>query len=258
MSRIHHPKLLISWNVNGLRAVLQKGFADFVENTQPDVLCLQEVKAEADQIEDMAWADGYEVFWNSAKKKGYSGTVVLSKAKPLSVANGIGIDEHDQEGRVLTLDFPEFHVVNVYTPNSQSGLKRLDYRQQWDKDFCAYLKYLEKTKPVLCCGDLNVAHKEIDLSNPKSNRKNPGFTEEERAGFDKLVAEGFIDSFREFNQEPSQYSWWSYRSGARARNVGWRIDYWLASASLKQSLKGAAILSHVLGSDHCPVQLVLK
>ncbi len=258
MSRIRNPKSLISWNVNGLRAVLQKDFAAFVKEANPDVLCLQEVKAQADQIEDMSWADGYEAFWNSAVKKGYSGTLVLTKAKPLKVTSGMGIDEHDQEGRIVTVEFEKFQLVNVYTPNSQNGLKRLDYRQQWDKDFCAYLKHLEKGKPVLCCGDLNVAHQEIDLANPKSNRKNAGFTDEERAGFDRLVENGFVDSFREFNQEPAQYSWWSYRSGARARNVGWRIDYWLASEALKGSLKGAAILSDVLGSDHCPVQLVLK
>lgn len=259
MSQSHRRHTsLISWNVNGLRAVLNKGFAEFVQDAAPDVLCLQEVKALAGQIEDLSWAEGYQLFWNPAVKSGYAGTLVLTRKKPLNVSNGMGIDEHDQEGRVQTLEFPKYHLVNVYTPNSQRGLKRLEYRQQWDRDFQAYLKHLEKTKPVVCCGDLNVAHKEIDLANPKSNRKNAGFTDEERAGFDALVEHGFIDTFREFNQDPGHYSWWSYRMGLRARNIGWRLDYWLVSKALQGSLKNAVILDEVIGSDHCPVRLDLK
>ena len=258
MSRKANPSKLISWNVNGLRAVLKKGFGEFLQEASPDVLCLQEIKANPEQIEDMSWAEGYEVLWNPAVKKGYAGTAVLTRVKPLSTANGIGIDDHDQEGRVLTTEFPKFHLVTVYTPNSQSGLKRLDYRQEWDRDFLSYLKHLEKTKPVVFCGDLNVAHKEIDLANPKTNRKNAGFTDEERASFDALIEHGFIDTFREFNQEPHHYTWWSYRFGVRERNIGWRIDYWLTSEVMKSKVKSSTILSHVLGSDHCPVQIELK
>ncbi len=258
MTRKSHPTSLISWNVNGIRAALQKGFADFFRSSSADVICLQEVKALEEQVEDMSWAEGYQIAWNPAVKKGYSGTAILSQVKPLATVHGMGIEEHDQEGRVLTLEFHNFYVVTVYTPNSQHGLKRLDYRQQWDRDFLAFLKHLEKTKPVVVCGDLNVAHKEIDLANPKSNRKNPGFTDEERAGFDALVEHGFIDTFRHFNQEPHQYTWWSYRSGARARNVGWRIDYWLTSEVLRPKLKSSTILNQVMGSDHCPIQIELK
>lgn len=258
MSLKASPTSFISWNVNGLRAVLKKGFAEFFHGCNADVICLQEVKALPDQIEDMSWAEGYEPQWNPAMKKGYSGTAIFTRVKPLSTSLGMGIDEHDQEGRVLTMEFPNFYLVTVYTPNSQAGLKRLDYRQQWDRDFLAYLKHLEKTKPVIFSGDLNVAHKEIDLANPKSNRKNPGFTEEERGAFDTLLEEGFVDTFRHFDDSPNQYSWWSYRSGARERNVGWRLDYWLTSSELVPKLKSASILSEVLGSDHCPVKLEIK
>ena len=258
MPRKAHPSTLVSWNVNGLRAVLQKGLADFVRSTSPDLLCLQEVRAHPGQIEDMTWADGYEVFWNPAAKKGYAGTAVLSRAKPAATANGMGMDEHDREGRVITLEFPKYYVVTVYTPNSQHGLKRLSYRQRWDRDFLAYLKHLEKSKPVMFCGDLNVAHKEIDLAHPESNRRNPGFSDEERTGFDNLVEQGFVDTFRQFNQKPRQYTWWSYRTGARQRNVGWRIDYWLTSACLRAKVKSSTIMSEVLGSDHCPIHIELK
>lgn len=257
MSRKSHPSSLVSWNVNGLRAVLKKGFADFFRESDADIVCLQEVKALSEQVEDQSWAEGYESFWNPAVKKGYSGTAIFTRVKPLATSLGIGIDEHDQEGRVVTMEFPDYHLVTVYTPNAQAALKRLEYRLQWDRDFCAYLKYLEKTKPVLVCGDLNVAHKEIDLANPKTNRKNPGFSDEERASFDTLLDSGFVDTFRQFNQEPHQYSWWSYRSGARARNIGWRIDYWLTSEDLMSQVKSSTILDEVLGSDHCPVRLEL-
>lgn len=257
MSRKSHPSSLVSWNVNGLRAVLKKGFADFFRESDADIVCLQEVKALSEQVEDQSWAEGYESFWNPAVKKGYSGTAIFTRVKPLATSLGIGIDEHDQEGRVVTMEFPDYHLVTVYTPNAQAALKRLEYRLQWDRDFCAYLKYLEKTKPVLVCGDLNVAHKEIDLANPKTNRKNPGFSDEERASFDALLDSGFVDTFRQFNQEPHQYSWWSYRSGARARNIGWRIDYWLTSEDLMSQVKSSTILDEVLGSDHCPVRLEL-
>lgn len=258
MTRKTHPSTLISWNVNGIRAVLRKGFAEFFQEASPDVICLQEVKAHQEQVEDLSWADGYEIAWNPAVKKGYSGTAILSRVKPLATEYGMGIDDHDQEGRVLRLEFPKFHVVTVYTPNAQHGLKRLDYRQQWDRDFLAFLKHLESSKPVLVCGDFNVAHKEIDLANPKSNRQNPGFTDEERAGFDEFLENGFIDTFRHFTPDPHHYTWWSYRAGARARNVGWRIDYWLASQALGSKLKTSTILSEVMGSDHCPVRLELK
>ena len=258
MSRRSHPSSFISWNVNGLRAVLKQDFADFFRDSDADVVCLQEVKALPEQVEDQSWAEGYEIVWNPAVKKGYSGTVILSRIKPVATSMGIGIDEHDQEGRVVTVEFPNYHLVTVYTPNAQAALKRLDYRLKWDRDFCAYLKHLEKTKPVLVCGDFNVAHKEIDLANPKTNRKNPGFSDEERASFDTLMESGFVDAFREFNQEPHQYSWWSYRAGARARNIGWRLDYWLTSEALMPQVKSSTILSEVLGSDHCPVRLDLK
>ena len=259
MSSKKHPLTLISWNVNGLRAILKKDdFSAFLGTEQPDLLCLQETKAHPDQIDDMAWAEGYHCYWNSAVKKGYSSTAILTKVKPLSVVNGLDIEEHDQEGRVITAEFPDFYVVTVYTPNSQNELRRLDYRQRWDRDFLLYLQGLEKKKPVLFNGDLNVAHKEIDLARPKANRRNAGFTDEERAGFDALIEAGFVDTFREFNQEPDQYSWWSYRFGARDKNIGWRLDYWCVSEALKKRLKDAAILQSVMGSDHCPVKLVLK
>ncbi len=250
-------KKLISWNVNGIRAALNKDFAAFFTAEKADLFCLQETKAMQEQV-DLTWLDpSYCHFWNSAEKKGYSGTAVFSKEQPLKVVHGIGHAEHDSEGRVLTLEFPDFHLVNVYTPNAQDGLRRLDYRTQWDRDFLAYLKKLEKKKPVVFCGDLNVAHTEIDLTNPKSNRKNPGFSDEERAGFDNIVAAGFVDTFREFEKGPGHYSWWSYRANARANNVGWRIDYWCVSKALRSRLAQSYIRPEVLGSDHCPVVMHL-
>jgi len=246
---------LVSWNVNGIRAILKKGFIEFVRTMNPDILCLQETKAHPEQV-DMV-LDHYPYhYWNSADKKGYSGTAVFSKIKPLSVTNGIGVDKHDREGRVITLEFPKVFFITVYTPNSQNELRRLDYRtSEWDVDFLEYVQHLEKKKPVIFCGDLNVAHQEIDLANPKSNVGNPGFTPEERASFDRIVKAGFIDTFRVFNKSPGQYSWWSYRTKARDRNVGWRIDYFCASQSLQDYLKRAEILADVHGSDHCPVLL---
>ncbi len=258
MSRSRQPKSLISWNVNGLRAVLQKGFEAFVRESSPDVLCLQEIKALPDQIEDLSWSEGYDSYWNPAEKKGYSGTLVLTKVPPLSTALGMGMTEHDQEGRVITLEFSKHFLVNVYTPNSQNQLRRLPYRRDWNRDFLAYLKSLEKSKPVVVCGDLNVAHTEIDLANPKTNRKNAGFTEEEREDFTTLLESGFVDTFRMFTPDPHHYTWWSYRAGARSRNIGWRIDYWLVSEALRKKVKASEILPEVMGSDHCPVQLTLS
>lgn len=257
MPKSPSPTRLISWNVNGLRAVLGKGLPDFLAEARPEVLCLQEIKAHPEQVDDLSWAKGYEAFWNPAEKKGYSGTAVFTKSSPLSVKMGMDLAEHDKEGRVMTLEFPEWFLVNVYTPNSQAELARLEYRQRWDRDFLAFLKSLEKRKPVIFCGDLNVAHKEIDLANPKTNRRNPGFTDEERAGMDALLAAGFVDTFRLFHPEPGQYTWWSMRSGARARNVGWRIDYWITSEALRPRLKASTIWPHIMGSDHCPVELCL-
>ncbi|MCX6129837.1 MAG: exodeoxyribonuclease III [Proteobacteria bacterium] len=248
---------LISWNVNGLRAVIKKGFEAFVLEENPDIICLQEIKAMADQVDLVL--PGYEAYWNSAEKKGYSGTAVFTRIKPLQVSTGLGISKHDKEGRVLTLEFEKAYLVNVYTPNSQNDLRRLPYRsKEWDRDFLSYVKSLELSKPVIFCGDLNVAHKEIDLANPKGNVGNAGFTPEERLGFDNIIAAGFVDTFRHFNQEPKNYSWWSYRTAARERNVGWRIDYFCVSSQLTPYLKSAAILPHVLGSDHCPVRLEVK
>lgn len=248
---------LMSWNVNGIRAAIKKGFEDFLHEYDPDILCLQETKAEKEQVPlDL---EGFHTYWNSAKRKGYSGTAVFTKIKPLNVHYGMNIEKHDQEGRVITLEFPDFYLVNVYTPNSQAELKRLVYRtESWDRDFLKYVKGLEIKKPVVFCGDLNVAHKEIDLTHPKPNVKNPGFTPEERKSFDHIVSEGFIDTFRYFNQEPEQYSWWSYRAKAREKNVGWRIDYFCVSESLKEKLKNAEIHQSVYGSDHCPVSLTLS
>lgn len=247
---------LISWNVNGLRACVGKGFLDFVKAADADIFCLQETKLQAGQIDlDLP---GYHQYWNYAEKKGYSGTAVFTREEPLSVSYGIGIDEHDHEGRVITLEFPDYYVITVYTPNSQDGLARLDYRMKWEEDFRAYLKKLEETKPVVFCGDLNVAHREIDLKNPGSNRKNAGFTDEERAKFTALTEAGFIDTFRYFYPDlAGAYSWWSYRFHAREKNAGWRIDYFLVSACLKDRLRDAYIYSDVLGSDHCPVGLLL-
>jgi len=247
---------LTSWNVNGLRAVLRKNFLEFLAEEKPDVLCLQETKCTPDDVEQL-WPAAYATFWNSAEKKGYSGTAIFTKTRPMNVTQGIGIAEHDREGRVLTAEFESFFLVNVYVPNSQRELTRLPYRQQWDKDLLKYLKKLERKKPVVWCGDLNVAHTEIDLANPKANAKNHGFTPEERAGFDAFVQAGFVDTFREFEKSGGHYTWWSPMSGARARNVGWRLDYFLTSAALRPRLKSAIILPKVTGSDHCPVGIDL-
>lgn len=248
---------LVSWNVNGIRACVQKGFLEAFKEIDADIFCVQETKMQAGQLElDLA---GYYQYWNYAVKKGYSGTAVFTKKKPLNVVNGIGIEEHDQEGRVITCEFEDFYFVTVYTPNSQDGLKRLDYRMRWEDDFRAYLKKLEASKPVIVTGDMNVAHKEIDLKNPKSNRKNAGFTDEEREKFTQLLDAGFIDTFRYFYPEQEGvYSWWSYRFKAREKNAGWRIDYFCASKALEDRLRDAKILGNVYGSDHCPILLELE
>lgn len=247
----------ISWNVNGLRACVQKGFLDFFHEVDADIFCLQETKLQEGQI-DLDLPNYYQ-YWNYAKKKGYSGTAIFTKKEPINVFYGIGMEEHDMEGRVITLEFENFYFITVYTPNSQSELARLDYRMKWEDDFLSYLKKLEETKPVIFCGDLNVAHKEIDLKNPKTNRKNAGFTDEEREKFSKLLDEGFIDTFRYFYPEQENiYSWWSYRFKAREKNAGWRIDYFCVSKALKERLVDASILTDILGSDHCPVLLEIK
>ncbi|MBO5994160.1 MAG: exodeoxyribonuclease III [Firmicutes bacterium] len=247
---------LISWNVNGLRAVMGKNFMEFFNEIDADCFCLQETKLQEGQIKmDLP---GYYQYWNYADKKGYSGTAIFTKREPLSVTYGIGIDEHDHEGRVITLEFYDFYLITVYTPNSQDELRRLDYRMKWEDDFHAYLKELEKTKPVVFCGDLNVAHQEIDLKNPKTNRRNAGFTDEERSKMTALTEDGFIDTFRFFYPEQVTYSWWSYRFKAREKNVGWRIDYFICSESLKDRLKDAKIHTEVMGSDHCPVELDIE
>ena len=248
---------LISWNVNGLRAVVGKGFVDIFNELDADIFCLQETKLQAGQIElDLP---GYEQYWNYAERKGYSGTAVFTRIHPLSAAYGMGIAEHDTEGRVITLEYDKFYLVNVYTPNSKDGLARLPYRMEWEDDFRAYLKGLEKTKPVVLCGDLNVAHKEIDLKNPKTNRKNAGFSDEEREKMTELLEAGFIDTFRYFYPDKTgEYSWWSYRFNARKNNAGWRIDYFIVSDALKDQLESASIHQEIFGSDHCPVELKLK
>lgn len=248
---------LISWNVNGLRACEGKGFSDFVRTQQPDILCVQETKLQQGQIElDLP---EYEMYWNYAEKKGYSGTALFTKIKPTTVLYGIGVAEHDREGRVITAEYENFYMVTVYTPNSQSELARLSYRMEWEDAFFAYLKRLEEKKPVVFCGDLNVAHQEIDLKNPRTNRRNAGFTDEEREKFGNLLAGGFIDTFRYFypHQENS-YSWWSYRFRAREKNAGWRIDYFLVSDVLRDRLEDALIYADVYGSDHCPVGLEIR
>ena len=247
----------ISWNVNGLRAVAGKGFADIFRDLDADFFCLQETKLQEGQL-DIAF-DGYTSYWNYAEKKGYSGTAIFTRHTPLSVSYGIGIADHDLEGRVITLEMQDFYLVTVYTPNSQDGLKRLDYRMNWEEDFRNYLLRLDQTKPVIVCGDLNVAHQEIDLRNPKTNRKNPGFTDQEREKFTALLNSGFIDTFRHLHPDTTDaYSWWSYRFQARAKNAGWRIDYFVTSQRLAQNINDASILSDIMGSDHCPVQLIIE
>jgi exodeoxyribonuclease-3 len=247
---------LISWNVNGLRACEGKGFSDIFRQMDADFFCLQETKMQQGQL-DLQFP-GYESYWNYAEKKGYSGTAIFTKHHPLSVTYGIGKDEHDHEGRVITLEMPEFYLVCCYTPNSQDGLKRLDYRMQWENDFRAYLMALDQQKPVILCGDLNVAHEEIDLKNPKTNRMNAGFTDQEREQFTLLLNSGFIDSFRTLYPEQVTYSWWSYRFQARQKNAGWRIDYFVCSQRLLSQIADAKIHTDVMGSDHCPVELLLK
>ena len=248
---------LISWNVNGLRACVQKNFMESFQELDADFFCIQETKLQEGQID--LQLEGYYQYWNYAEKKGYSGTAIFTKHEPLNAAYGIGIEEHDKEGRVITLEYPEYYVITVYVPNSQNELARLPYRMKWEEDFLAYLKKLEEKKPVIFCGDLNVAHKEIDLKNPKTNRKNAGFTDEERACFTKVVESGFIDTFRYFYPEQTDiYSWWSYRFSARAKNAGWRIDYFCVSEGLKDKLMDAKIHTDILGSDHCPVELDIE
>ena len=247
----------ISWNVNGIRACVGKNFMEFFNEVDADIFCLQETKLQENQID--LQLEGYYQYWNYAKKKGYSGTAIFTKKEPLNVIYGMGIEEHDQEGRLITLEFEDFYMVTVYTPNSQSELKRLNYRMKWEDDFKKYLKELDKKKPVIVCGDLNVAHKEIDLKNPKTNRKNAGFTDEERNKFTELLNAGFIDTFRYFYPtEENIYSWWSYRFKAREKNAGWRIDYFCVSEKMKDRLESAKIHTEVLGSDHCPVELIIK
>tara|TARA_R110002049_G_scaffold50370_3_gene143080 strand:+ start:121355 stop:122149 length:795 start_codon:yes stop_codon:yes gene_type:complete len=249
---------LISWNVNGIRASLRNGFRDFVESDQPDILCLQETKAEPDQV-DTDWADdlGYHRVWNCAQKRGYSGTSIWSKIAPKRCVLGIGIEEHDGEGRVITATFDDFHLVNVYTPNAQRGLARIDYRMKWDVAFLAYLQKLNRRKPVIFCGDLNCAHQEIDLANPKANRRNAGFSDQERAGLENVISAGFVDAFRKFEPGPDHYTWWTYRNDARKRNIGWRIDYFFVANKFLSRVSGASIRNEIFGSDHCPVELTL-
>lgn len=247
---------LISWNVNGIRASVKKGFLEFFREVDADIFCLQETKLQEGQI--VLDLDGYHQYWNYADKKGYSGTAVFTKIEPITVSYGIGIEEHDTEGRVITLEYEDFYLVNVYTPNSQRELARLDYRMKWEDDFRDYLNDLDVKKPVILCGDLNVAHKEIDLKNPSTNKKNAGFTDEERGKMTTLIETGFIDSFRHiYPDKEDAYTWWSYMRQARDRNVGWRIDYFIVSKQLEDKIKSATIHSEVLGSDHCPVELTI-
>ena len=249
---------LVSWNVNGIRASMDKGFRDLITSETPDIICLQETKAHPDQV-NLIWAEefGYHQSWNCARKKGYSGTTIWSKTKPDKVELGLGAEEHNMEGRVITATFDDFHLVNVYTPNSQRGLKRLDYRQVWDEAFLDHVTRLNRRKPVIFCGDLNCAHTEMDLANPKSNKKNAGFTLEERAGLDAMAAAGFVDSFRHFDDSPENYSWWTYRMKARERNIGWRLDYFWVAEKLIDQVSSAAIRSDIFGSDHCPVEITI-
>ncbi len=248
---------LISWNVNGIRACVNKGFEEFFKQAQADIFCIQETKCQPDQIEIKF--EGYHSYWNSAKKKGYSGTAIFTKIEPQKVTYGIGIEEHDQEGRIITLEFENFYLVNNYTPNSKRELERLAYRQEWEDEIRKYLIKLNKKKPVIMCGDLNVAHKEIDLKNPKTNRKNAGFTDEERQKITMLLEAGFTDSFRHlYPEKENSYTWWSYMGKAREKNVGWRIDYFLVSNTIKQKIEEASIYSEIMGSDHCPIGLKIK
>lgn len=250
-------KKLISWNVNGLRACVEKGFLEYLEKTDADIFCIQESKLQEGQI-DLPLKDYFQ-YWNYAEKKGYSGTAIFTKEKPVSVTYGIGLEQHDKEGRLITAEFPDYYVVTCYTPNSQSELQRLNYRMDWEDAFLSYLKGLEENKPLILCGDLNVAHQEIDLKNPGTNRKNAGFTDEERGKFTKLLEAGFIDTFRYFYPDREQvYSWWSYRFKAREKNAGWRIDYFCVSEGLKDKLVNADIHTEITGSDHCPVELVIE
>lgn len=249
---------LISWNVNGIRATLGKGFGDFVTATKPDILCLQETKARPEQVTLPPELEGYHGFWDSAQKPGYSGVAVFTREQPIDFRMGLGMDEHDKEGRILTLEYPDFHLVNVYTPNSQDGLRRLPYRLTWDEAFRRHVSGLAKTKPVIFCGDLNVAHNEIDIARPKENRLSAGFSDEERASFGELLSAGFTDTFRHFYPDRRDaYSWWSFRGGARSRNVGWRIDYFGVSQSFMSRVKDAVIMPEITGSDHCPVGITL-
>jgi len=247
---------LSTWNVNGIRASLNKGLKDYLLSTDADVVCLQETKAEAQQV-DLGFLEGWHSVWNSAEKKGYSGTCILSRQPVALHSLGLGSTEHDKEGRVITVTLPEFHLVNVYTPNAKAELARLSYRMEWDAAFREHLKNLEASKPVMVCGDLNCAHQEIDLANPKSNRNNPGFSDAERASFTRHLEAGFLDVFREFDPNPGRYTWWTMRTGgaAREKNIGWRLDYWLASAALRPALKNCVIRADVYGSDHCPVEV---
>ena len=252
---------LISWNVNGLRAVINKGFKDFFKEIDADIFSIQETKMQEAQLDEniIKIFEGYNAYWNSAEKKGYSGTAIFTKQKPLNVAYGIGKEEHDKEGRVITLEFEKFYMVNIYTPNSKRELERLDYRQIWEDEIRAYLLDLSANKPIVMCGDLNVAHKEIDLKNPKTNRKNAGFTDEERAKMTELLNAGFVDTFRyKYPEVEGKYSWWSYMFHAREKNAGWRIDYFIVSENLKDKIEDAKILDNIYGSDHCPVELDLN
>ena len=249
---------IISWNVNGIRAVLKKGFLDFINEYNPDIICIQETKAHPEQVELELNKYPYK-FWNSAEKKGYSGTAIFSKIEPLKIQYDINIKKHDQEGRVICLELEDYYLVTVYTPNSKRDLSRLKYRKkEWDVDFLKYLKKLEKNKPIIFCGDLNVAHKEIDLKNPRTNKKNAGFTEEERLGFDNYINSGFIDTFRIFNQDGGHYTWWSYMFNSRAKNVGWRIDYFCVSELIKNKVKKSIVLPEVMGSDHAPILIEIE
>ena len=248
---------LISWNVNGIRACVNKGFKDFFETINADIFCIQETKCQPEQI-DLNF-EGYHAYWNSAERRGYSGTAIFTKKEPINVTYGIGIEEHDNEGRVITLEFEDFFMVDIYTPNAKRGLERLDYRQVWEDEIRNYLVNLNKTKPVIMCGDLNVAHEEIDLKNPKSNRGNAGFTDEERAKMTELLSAGFVDSFRFLYPEKTDcYSWWSYMGKAREKNVGWKIDYFIVSNDIKDKIKDAMIYPEVMGSDHCPIGLIIE